>query len=377
VAHVVVVGGGVMGSAAAWQLASGGYEVTLLERFGPGHTEGSSHGSSRVFRLAYPDPFYVALAARALPLWRRLEEESGRALLTLTGALDHGPRSATEALRDAMAAAGHPGRELDAARAAERWPGLRFDASVLFHAGGGRVHADHAVLAFQEAAAAKGAVIRHRTRAERLLRHGASRVKVVTGSGETVAAEAAVVAVGGWTASLAPGLPAGFVSGPAALPALRVTQEQPLHFPASDPPAWPSFIHHPGAGLPGADVVYGLGSPDGVKAAFHGVGPRVDPDDRDRATDPQAVRRLQEYAERWLPGVDAATPVADTCLYTFTPDEDFVIDRDGPVTVLAGFSGHGFKFAPVVGELAAGLVAGRPAPRRFALGRRTAGGPAV
>ena len=368
-AHVVVVGGGVMGSAAAWQLASRGFAVTLLERGAPGHTEGSSHGSSRIFRLAYADASYVDLAARALPLWRQVEEDAGLEVLSLTGAVDHGPAAATGAIHAELRGAGHTSRLLTPEQAGERWPGLRFDTSVLFHAAAGRVHSDRAVVAFQRAAAAKGAVVRHGVRVAELLRHGVNRVEVVTTDDEVFTADAAVVAVGGW----APGLTARSVSG---LPRLRVTQEQPVHFPAPDALDWPSFIHHAGAGLDDESGVYGLGSTDGVKVGFHGVGPVVDPDHRDRGIDPAALRRVQQYAERWLPGVDASAPTATTCLYTITPDHDFVVDRDGPVTVLAGFSGHGFKFASVIGELAADLVSGKPGARRFALGR-TYGGTAV
>lgn len=363
--EIVVIGGGVMGSAAAWQLASRGFGVTLVERSVPGHTEGSSHGTSRIFRLAYADEFYVSLTARSLPLWRRIEQESGRELLTLTGAVDHGPAPVVEQLHARLREAGHEARILSPEQAGEQWPGLRFDTSVVFHPDAGRVHADHAVLAFQEAAAARGATVRHQVRVAEVVRRGPDRVEVVTTDGEVIAADGAVVAVGGW----APGLAAETVRG---LPALRVTREQPVHFPAADPLAWPSFIHHPGAGLAVDGGVYGLGSVDGIKIGHHGVGPVVDPDRCDRTIDAAARDRLRAYAERWLPGADSTRPEATTCLYTITPDHDFVIDRDGPVTVLAGFSGHGFKFAPLVGELAADLVAGRPGAGRFALGRTIA-----
>ncbi|WP_405577742.1 FAD-dependent oxidoreductase [Streptomyces sp. NBC_01190] len=358
--HIVVVGGGVMGSAAAWHLAARGRQVTLYEQFPPGHDRGSSHGSSRIFRLAYPDPFYVALAVRALPQWRRLEERTGRRLLELTGAVDHGPAEATEALRQALTAAGRPVETLTPGQVAERWPGLRADTTVLFHPEAGRLHADDAVTAFQTAAREHGASVRHGIKVTRLTVRG-ERVEVVTEGAETVVADAAVVAAGGW----APGRLSGLVTG---VPALRVTQEQPAHFPAANPLDWPSFIHHAGAGLPPGSGVYGLGSVDGVKAGFHGIGPVVDPDHRDRTVDARALGELRAYAERWLPGVDHTAPAAVTCLYTTTPDHDFVIDRQGPLTVLAGFSGHGFKFAPAIGELAADLVDGVPGPARFALG---------
>ncbi|MFI8084482.1 FAD-dependent oxidoreductase [Kitasatospora sp. NPDC086009] len=372
--EVVVVGGGVMGSSAAWHLAARGRRVTLLERFAPGHDRGSSHGSSRIFRLAYPEPEYVALAVRALPLWRRLEEETGTALLELTGAVDHGPAAATSALHAALAAAGRPAELLDPARVAERWPGLRADTSALFHPEAGRLHADHAVAAFQRAAAAHGAEVRHGVRIARIAvrgdgngdgsrggGNGGAGVELVTTEEEVILAEQVVVAVGGW----APGLLSGLVPG---LPPMRVTEERPVHFPAAAALDWPSFIHHGGAQLVSDVGVYGLGSVDGVKVGFHGVGPVVDPDHRAGDPDPRAVERVREYARRWLPGVDHTAPTATTCLYTTTPDHDFVVDRRGPVTVLAGFSGHGFKFASVLGALAADLVEGRPAARRFALG---------
>src|ERR1700709_379232 len=120
--RVVVIGGGVMGASAAWHLAGRGHDATLREQYQPGHTEGSSHGSSRIFRLAYPDPFYVSLAARALPLWRQLEQESGLELLSLTGAVDHGPTAAIEALHGELRAGGHAARLLTPEQAAERWP---------------------------------------------------------------------------------------------------------------------------------------------------------------------------------------------------------------------------------------------------------------
>lgn len=357
----VIVGGGVMGAAAAWRLAARGHRVTVLERFGPGHDRGSSHGSSRIFRLTYADPWYVGLALRALPLWRRLEDETGRPVLTVTGAVDHGSPRAVGELASTLAAAGRPGLVLSPAEAADRWPGLRADTTVLLHAEGGRLHADAAVAALLAAAAALGADVRHGVRV-RGLRQTVHGVTADTEDGGSVRADAAVVAVGGWSPSVLPGLVDG-------LPPLRVTQEQPLHFAVDDALDWPAFVHHPGAGFDEPGGVYGLGSADGVKVGFHAVGPVVDPDHRDRTPDPVAAERLAAYVRTWLPGLASAAPEPVTCLYTSTPDHDFVIDRQGPVTVLAGFSGHGFKFGPTVGELAADLVEGRPGARRFALGR--------
>ncbi|GAB3680042.1 FAD-dependent oxidoreductase [Angustibacter aerolatus] len=364
---VIVVGGGVMGSSAAWHLAGRGHDVVLLEQFGPGHDLGSSHGSSRIFRLAYADPFYVDLAVRALPLWRRLEDEAGAELLDLTGALDHGPAPATEPLVGALSAAGREVQRLAPAEVTERWPGLRADGTAVFHPDAGRLHADDSVAALQRPAERRGAQVRHDVRVERVAVRGDDRVEVSTAD-ETLHGDAVVAAVGGWAPQVLAGLP-GVLDH---VPSLRVTQEQPAHFPAAQPLGWPSFIHHGGGALPAtSDGVYGLGSVDGIKVGFHGVGPVVsDPSHRDRSTDVVAQRRLQDYAARWLPGVDALRPTSTTCLYTTTVDHDFVVDRRGPVTVLAGFSGHGFKFGSVIGALAADLVEGRPGLDRFALDRR-------
>jgi sarcosine oxidase len=225
------------------------------------------------------------------------------------------------------------------------------------------VHADGAVRALHQAAAVHGARLLTRDRAV-ALEPGPSSVGVPLASGRRLEADAVVVAAGAWTQRLL----AGVVTG---LPPLRTTQEQPVHFASSVPAdEWPSFIHHGGAALPAAGGIYGLGSVDGVKAGEHAVGPVVDPDDRDGRIDDELRRAVVDYAREWLPGVDADSARPTTCLYTSTPTSDFVVDRQGPITVLAGFSGHGFKFAPAIGVLAAELTLDRvAAPPRFALDR--------
>jgi len=285
----VIVGGGVMGSAAAWALARRGVQVLLLEQFGPGHRLGSSHGSSRIFRLAYAQPFYVRLARTALPLWRELAAETGQPVLALTGAVDHGSADELRPRLRTLLDAGERAELLTPAEAERRWPVLRVDTAALFHPTAGRLHADDAVRGFQRAARSHGAELRHDSVVEAVSVHGADSVRVHTASG-TLAARRVVVAAGSWArALLGPVLP---------MPRLRVTQEQPAHFAARDPAApWPSFIHHPydGGRVPSAGV-YGLASADGIKVGLHGVGPEVDParrhEDADRiSTD--VVLRLQ------------------------------------------------------------------------------------
>jgi sarcosine oxidase len=365
---VVVVGGGVMGAATAWTIAGRGASVLLVEQHAPGHQRGSSHGSSRIFRHAYAQVAYVELARRALAGWRELEAETGREVLSLTGAVDHGDPEALAPLRAALGEAAVPFEVLAPAEAATRWPGLRFDSSVLFHPDAGRLHADRAVRSLHGAAGRRGATVRLGTAVEAVDEVG-DGVEVRLAAGEVVAAGTAVVAAGAWASRL--------LGGVDGLPALRVTVEQPAHFrPADDTLVWPSFIHHPGALLTmerAAHGVYGLAGDEGVKVGFHGIGAEIDPALAERAVDPEALDDLRRYTETWVPGVVSTRAEPTTCLYTTTPDHDPVIDRSGGLVVLAGFSGHGFKFAPAIGALAADLALDGATPEEsFRLGPRTA-----
>ncbi|HEX6335651.1 MAG TPA: FAD-dependent oxidoreductase [Jiangellaceae bacterium] len=361
---VVVVGGGAMGSAAAWQLARRGADVLLLEQYESGHDRGGSHGSARIVRLAYAEPFYVELAATAMARWDELEDEAGERLVVETGVIDHGDRPTVLALAAAMEAVGHRAEWLSPRAATRRWPGLAFDGDVLFQPRGGRVHADRVVAVLQRLATGHGAQIRHGVRVESVdpLPSGA---EVHTAAG-TIHAKQVVVAAGPW----APKVLAGIVP----LPDLVVCLEQPVHFRPRDwSTPWPSFIHHQqdattrkGLSPRGA---YGLASPDGVKVGLHGVGPEIDPD-AGREPDPVAFREVQDYVRRWVPGVDADTAEPAPCPYDNTETSDFVVDRAGDVTVAAGFSGHGFKFTPEIGRMVADLVlTGTPSPERFRLRR--------
>lgn len=380
----LVVGGGVMGSAAAWQLARRGRDVVLLERFAPGHAHGASHGTSRIYRTTYAEPEYLDLAQEALRLWREVEDETGTELLDVTGGVSHGRRDGAaerraDAIGAAFAARGVEHEWLDPAAAAERWPGLRFEGRVLHEvATAGRLHADRAVAALQGAAAARGADVRHEV-AVRHVERVPEGVRVVT-DGADVVARVVVVTVGAWSAGLL-GSPAGGLLGQ-ELP-LVVTQEQPAHFalaPGTSPAGWPAFTHDVGPGTAWPSGVYGLATPgEGVKVGFHGVGPVVDPDRRSYRPEPGQLAALRDYVRTWLPGLDPDAYVPVSCTYTTTPDHDFVLDRRGPVVVGAGFSGHGFKFAPAVGRVLADLATapgalpdGGTAAERFALARLAA-----
>jgi sarcosine oxidase len=356
---VVVVGGGVMGSAAAWALARRGVGVVLLERFGPGHAFGASHGRARIYRSTYAEPHHQALVAEARQLWAELEAETGTTLLHPASGVATAAAPGQLRLREvaaAMARAGVPFEWLSAAEAAERWPGMRFPGPVLHEPStAGRVDADAAVAALQAAAEAHGAVVRHHRRVESVSAGPDGGVLVHQAGGAIIRARSAVVAVGAWTSDV--------LGSAVRLPPLRVTQEQPAHFPVRDPSSqWPAFTVDPDPSEGWPSGVYGLASPgDGVKVGFHGTGREVHPDARDFAAEPSGLARLQEYVRRWLPGLDAESPEPVSCTYTSTPTGEFVLDRLGPVAVAAGFSGHGFKSAPAIGRVLADLALGSPA----------------
>lgn len=360
-ADVVVVGGGVIGSAAAWRLAGRGAGTVVLERFEPGHVRGASHGASRIFRFAYPDPFYVELAMRALPQWRAAEAATGRTLLAVTGGIDHGASPEVAQIADALTAAGVPGQWFGPDEATRRWPGLRFDTQVLYHEASGRLDADQAVAAFKDLAAQAGAQVRHGARVTgvRVLGDQAE----VALADDVYRADRVIVAAGAWTPRL--------LGESIDVPKLRVTQEQPAHFAPLTGGEWPSFIHHRGAAAAPFNFGYGLRTPgEGIKVGFHQSGPECDPEIRDFRAEPSRQRALVDYVREWVPGVDADAVTPISCSYATTPDEDFVVDAFGPIVVATGFSGHGFKFAPVIGEMVADLaLGGGAAPARFAAGR--------
>ncbi len=354
---VAVVGGGAMGATAAWRLARSGRSVVLCERFDPVHDRGSSHGATRIFRVAYRDPRYTDLALRALPLWRELEAATGEVLLEQVGQLDHGRSEAVAEVADSLAAAGRPHEVLTPEAAADRWPGMRFEGSVVMSPDGGRCWAERTVAAAWRAAGAAGAELRSRTPVVRMEVRG-DRAVLHLPDGE-VEADVAVVAAGAWVGDLLAGL--------VDLPALTVEDEQPSHFRPLDPSAeWPSFLHHrppaDGTDRPLGFDAYGLLTPgEGVKVGGHGTTAACEPDRR-TGVDPGRAAALSAYVAEWFPGLDPRPVTTTSCLFTTTPDDHFVLDRRGPLVVCSPCSGHGFKFVPAVAREVERLVSGEAQP---------------
>jgi glycine/D-amino acid oxidase-like deaminating enzyme len=358
----VIVGAGLAGAAAAWSLSRRGRSVILLEQFAAGHLRGSSHGSARIVRRAYGDALYTELTGRAFELWREVELASGEQLLRCYGGLDFGPRRNVPAVAAHLAANGVPHEVLPAAEATKRWPGMVFEGDVVFHGQAGTMDA---ALAVSTLVALSGADVRYETAAVGVRESG----EVLLADGGTLRAETVVISAGAWVAPL--------LGAVVPLPPLRVTQQQIFHFPRldADAPPWPSVIHESASA-----AVYHLaggrdgGASDDRKIGEHDGGVDTTAAGRDGVVSEASRGRVTEYVRRWLPGLVPEPRTEASCLYTETPSEDFLIDRTGALVVCSPCSGHGAKFAPLIGELVAGLVDGSgEVPDRFRLAAHLSG----
>lgn len=346
---VLIIGGGAMGSSAAWWLARRGRSVCLLEQFDAGHDRGSSHGSSRVFRLVYPDPRYARLAQQALPLWRELEHDSGTPLLTVTGGVDHGNLLDIPLLCSVLDRQGTPYKVLTAEQAGERWPNIRFLGPVLHQPDAGRIDADAAVAALHGCATSHGAELRFGEPVEHLSVHPDGVTAATTGG--NYRASTAIIAAGAWTGTLLADL--------VHLPPLTVVQSETFHFPTDPSANWPTFNHeHQSLSMYGLDT-----ATNGVKVAQHRVhGPVTTADTRSHTVDPHIRAVVAQYVRNWLPGLQPTAFTEKTCLYTMAPNEDFLIERHWPLVVNSSCSGHGFKFAPLIGRMLADLAMDNTTP---------------
>lgn len=353
----VVVGAGLMGAATAWQLATRGEEVVLLERDVPAGDQGSSHGSARIFRYAYPEPFYAELVVQAEPLWDQLEKDSGKQLIDRVGCVDHGRTRQPEDLARVLEQAGVEHALYSPAEAMERWPQFIFDTPVLHQPAAGVLDAHTTVEAMVDLAVAAGAQLHTSWPVAFITRSGTGFV--VTGpDGATLEAAHVVVAAGGWLPDLLQhlSLPPAFLAG---LPRFTVMQENAYHFPYRDADQpWPTLIHKDDL------QVYGL--PGGLDAGFagqklaeyNGGRPMRSAAQQNGVIDPANRAKVVEYVRRHLPGLVPEPYAETTCLFTNTPDENFVLDSADSVTVVSPCSGHGAKFAPLIGAMVADLATG-------------------
>jgi sarcosine oxidase len=326
---VGVVGAGVMGLAAARALAQRGEDVTVYEQFELGHARGSSHGRSRIFRLSYTDESWIKLAQRAYELWRELERESGTQLLVLDGLID-AEADPTQRLA-AFDACGVPYEELSSQEVRRRFGYAYEDVErLVFTPDAGITLADAALAAFARGARDAGAEIREHTRVDDL---------------DALPHDVVVVTAGGWA-------PALLASAGVELPATP-TRETVAYFAREDDGPFPSVIDW---SSDGSFQLYALRAPGlGVKAGLHHSGRPTDPE-QEGVPDERIVAAVSEHVRRRFPFVDPTPLRAETCVYTNIEDEHFVYERRGRIVVGSACSGHGFKFAPAVGELLANLV---------------------
>jgi sarcosine oxidase len=356
---VIVAGLGGMGSSTAYHLAGRGKRVLGLERHTPAHDKGSSHGQSRIIRQAYfEDPAYVPMLLRAYELWEQLERETGEDLMTLTGGLMIGPPESRTFTGSKATADEYdlPYEVFDAGELKRRYP--MFEPTegtiALFEEKAGFVRPEASVKAHLNRAASMGADLRF---GEEILswEPTASGVRVETAS-DVYEAERLVVTAGAWTPKLLADL---------GLP-LEVTRQILFWF---DPVGgvepflsnrFPVFIWEPEDGNAFYSIPAHDGPRGGVKVAFFRAdGKPADPETIDREVHDDEVEFIRSYVTKYVPALDGELLYAKTCMYTNTPDEHFVISThpDHPqAAIAAGFSGHGFKFCGVVGEILADLA---------------------
>jgi sarcosine oxidase len=321
VTQVTVVGAGVMGCATAWALAERGADVTLVEQFELDHAHGSSHGRTRIFRLAYPEAHWVRLAEEALAGWRELEAQSGRQVLALHGLVELCVNVEVTS-RDVLETLGIEHRLLDRSDLLAYGVVLPEGWAALWQPGAGVVLADVARRAFLDVAQPR---LETGRRVESL---------------DDVDSDVVVVTAGPWITRLVPDAP------------VRVTRETVAYFTRA------------GAPMPSVGeldetrrhAMYALHDPvHGLKAGAHHAGHVADPDAAEPPDD-RIVERIAAWVGERFPGVEPRPVAADTCVYTTTEDESFILERRGRLVIGSACSGHGFKFAPAVGRRLADLA---------------------
>ena len=352
---VIVVGVGGMGSAAIYHLARRGASVLGLEQFDIPHDMGSSHGVSRIIRLAYAEhPGYVPLLRRAYELWRELEQEAGERLLIITGGIDAGAKGSATVRGSLESCALHhlPHELLDSRSIRQRFPGYRLSPGMVgvYQPDAGFLLPERCIVAHVEAAQKLGAEIHAR---EKVLRWQVKRERVsIETDRDTYQARKMIIAAGAWARTLVREL------GDVAIPERQVLiWTQPLRPEYFRLGAFPVVNLESAQGRFYALPVYSV--PGFKLGKYHHRREQVDPDRMDRDCHPVDEAVLRDGIRRYFPDAGGPTMAMKACMFTNSPDEHFILDRHpafSRVAVAAGFSGHGFKFCSVVGEIMAELV---------------------
>lgn len=355
--EAIVIGLGGIGSAAAYWLARRhGDGVMAVEQFESGHNRGGSEDHSRIIRLSYHTPEYVELAKLAWATWEEVEVASGEPLVLRTGGLDLTPPGAAidaESYRRSLTVAGVPFENLNSSEVMQRWPQWRLPADVggIYHEQAGLVMASRANETHRRLATESGARIVTNRRVEAIREHGGG--VDVTIDGNVHRAQQLVLAAGAWTNQV--------LSMVGAHLPLEVTLEQVVYMIPDDSmrfhparfPVWiwldePCFYGFP---------VFGSAA---TKVGWDRCQVPTDPETRSMQPDPLATRTMTDFVDSVLPGAHVEVHAAKNCLYTLTPDRDFIIDRvpGSERMSMAVGAGHAFKFASLIGRLLADIAAG-------------------
>lgn len=351
--RMIVVGGGVMGMASACALAGRGVDVTVLERYTVGHEWASSHGLTRAIRHEYgPKALYTQMVARSLTLWDALARETGRRLYTETGVLTLGRDNDGQTLEGLaiMHREGLPAERLSREECERRFPQFQTSeySAITWNPRGGMLHASDCLLALTQRLAARGGHLRQGAQVRRI-EPTATGARVTLSDGEALDADRVIVTAGPWVQDVLEGL---------ALAPIRATRQQVCYFAGADPQrfavgAFPVFLAEMECyGFP-------LQGPGWLKVASHLAGPSVNPNEGYQEQKLE-VAFVRDFLRRVIPSVaQLDLALVDRCMYDMTPDEDFILDYvpgEKRIVVGSGFSGHGFKFGPLVGELLAALA---------------------
>ncbi len=360
--RVVIVGVGGAGAMAAWRLAQAGHEVVALEQFEIDHDKGSSYGDSRVVRRVYPDPLYTALMADAYPLWGELQNHFPTTeLYAQSGGIYFAAKDTsllTDA-REALVASQVAHEQLDSAEAARRFPAFTFqkDETILYEPSMGYLRASRCVAAAVALARSHGADIQENVSIA-AIDTDSKGVRVTLENGEEFAADSLLLCAGAWTGPLLAKLG---IDVPYPVTITRQTYHH-LAVPESNaaeygPKSFPVWIDASSNfyGLPVLDEV------PGIKISLHDHGTPATPESVERSVTEADTEKVLRYAAHRFPALSGKVTYEKVCLYANTPDEDFIIDSVPGMAhtfVVSACSGHGFKFVPLVGQIAAELATG-------------------
>jgi len=357
---VAIVGAGVMGAAAACELAREGASVALIDQSLMPNPRAASIDHSKVFRFAYPDPFYVKLAVDALQRWREIESASGARLITQTGALllgNHEPSFESECF-DAMRSLELETDKLDSTQLSIRFPQFNSGAVdyAVYDPSGAILHAETAVRALIQLARERRVEIVEGQRVIDVKQSGSS-LSAVTEFGREIRCKGALIASGPWSRKLVPFLEHS----------LTTTRQEIVYFEPKpsdlsfEQSEFPIFLEL-GSGFYGFPIHHA----GAMKIANHHKGVEVDPNAAEDQVGEVFVQRCRNFFSQFIPGLaDARVRETRTCIYNNTPDDDFIIDWHPEldrVLIITGFSGHGFKFGPTIGRIGAELLMTGRAP---------------